>query len=781
MDFILSSITKNAVNYAIRSGVTITGGYATQQFTRLMKATNSSDRDELGRLRHRLESKIKLISPSIDMIELISARGNTSLESAVSLTKSIRLDIQTLGARLSKAAAEEELARKGSSKAKPQAQSDQEVKNIIRDIRDLLQSIEDAVPLISLAITTSGVTLSANLPVTVSPSRLLQASTFLSAGDSRYATTDPIQPVQVGPSFTLSMYMLFLGHANPQDEESLRSTIWKEVIHKARMKLVRVPLDSANEFPFDEYHHMSQHAYDKREKGPTADQVRADEPMNEFAYQLSIIEDLDDDRVHTFDDESVQPGPLDDVALAGIREAIPIHEIAKIFYADTGKILNIGADGETNNPILLLKRDVNAAPPRRTMQRDTPSPLWEEDEDQADEEDEVIDGSRDNRSPSSIEVQIARDTLEGSESTSNNTSKGPRDPWRLPKYLDPEWIAFEVYSEGYDSDTETDPGISSHPSPPSRPQTRSSRQHSVDPTLTAALSKLQLETLTKNSNNSSNSPQNPRYSATESRSQMIPSHTSTLLRNTPSVTTSLSLLEMLVRLTSLQQFQQASHLTIPDELLNFFLQESSTTGAGPGDSDARKRIRLEARERVGFDPYDESPVKRRGEQYQYHQHQRENGIVNSRVDDGDTNDWKDIDVHGPIPISSSPPGAQPLTGPLALSPLLLRSREHSPRLSNPHSPSGRFNGSRRKSARSSKRTSLPSTPPLPGQKSYSVSARYEAPDSSPGPSVSRTRRDMLRENMHTDRMRRGSSPLVRSEVVGYESSPVTKGAETRGS
>ena len=73
---------------------------------------------------------------------------------------------------------------------------------------------------------------------------------------------------------------------------------------------------------------------------------------------------------------------------------------------------------------------------------------------------------------------------------------------------------------------------------------------------------------------------------------------------------------MLLRLTSLQQFQQASHLAISDELLNFFLQESSTTGAG-GDADVRKRIRMEARKRVGFDPYDESPIKHHGESYQY--------------------------------------------------------------------------------------------------------------------------------------------------------------------
>ena len=75
------------------------------------------------------------------------------------------------------------------------------------------------------------------------------------------------------------------------------------------------------------------------------------------------------------------------------------------------------------------------------------------------------------------------------------------------------------------------------------------------------------------------------------------------------------MLEMLIRLTALQQFQQSSHLAIPDEFLTFFLSESSTVGSG-GDSEQRRQVRREARQRVGFDPYDESPIKRRGEAYQ---------------------------------------------------------------------------------------------------------------------------------------------------------------------
>ena len=66
------------------------------------------------------------------------------------------------------------------------------------------------------------------------------------------------------------------------------------------------------------------------------------------------------------------------------------------------------------------------------------------------------------------------------------------------------------------------------------------------------------------------------------------------------ITTSLSLIEMLIRLAGLQEFQQASHLSIPDHVLTFFLEETSTTGLA---GEARQSVRNEAKRRVGFDPY----------------------------------------------------------------------------------------------------------------------------------------------------------------------------------
>ncbi|KAH8816158.1 RanGTP-binding protein-domain-containing protein [Xylogone sp. PMI_703] len=607
MDIFLNKLTQHAVNYAIRSGIGITATYAIRQTSRLLKTVdNDTDYRTLRALQEKLDGKIKIISPAIDMVELISARGNTTLESAVVLTKSLRWDIQSLGARLAKAANSEEESRRRNGKGKSKTAHQVEIREIIEDIRRLLERIEDAVPFINLAITTSGANLSTTLPPTVSPSRLLQASTFLTAGDTQFSMA-PNKPVQVGPTFTLSLYMLFTGHAYRafEQSENIRDTTWKEVIHKANVKLMRIPLSMA---------------YDNQE--PI---LGGEGNANEYAYRFEIVEDFDDDRVHSFEDYQTQPGPYGDIKLAGIREHLPIYQISKIFYADTGKILNIGSQDETNSPILLLKRDVNAIPPRKAMQETHDD--WSVDQEDEDEgympEREASTAVEQDDSEDDPNDQIRRESsVLVLEDPSSNLSSTTDHLWKFPPDLDPEWLAFEVYTESEDSSSETseaagqeipdDPPYSSVPANPS--------VHSPGrPELANEMARLEL----------TSPPHTPRDDLHPSTLAPSSSQLSFNSRSNPMafggpIRTSLSLLEMLIRLTALQQFQQVSHLAIPDELLTFFLEESSTTGAG-GDSDERRRTRLAARRKVGFDPYDESPVKRRGEEYQYNHVEEDEG------------------------------------------------------------------------------------------------------------------------------------------------------------
>jgi len=559
------------------------------------------------------------------MIELITARVNTTLGSAFDLTTSLRLDIQALGVRVFGAVSDEELSQKGSSRAKSKPQRDGELKMIISDMRALLERIEDAVPLINLAITTSGVKLSTNLPVSISPSRLLQASTFLSSGDVQYAA-GTARSVQIGPTFTLSMYMLFSGHSlRPKDDSGFRNTTWQEVIHKARVKLVRTSLDTLHDLPaFTQSTDMdAAPTSDHNEPFPTS--IPAAARVDEFAYQLLLVEDLDDGRVHELEENGPQPQTFDDIESAGIREVIPIHQIAKIFYADTGKILNIGTEGEINNPVLLLKRDINAAPPRRMMENDMDGTTYGGD----DLHSEADTSAQSQSELDEISAQFAREMHD----TPGEIDEEPAPkPWRLPVGLDPEWIALEVFNDDPESDIESEDGEEDVADSPSIPNSSTppppQKNGSIMPSLSAALERLRLSPAASSTPSSSAAietpaPETPAQSNVmvhvPRSNQYISQHRPETVMMGPAVRTNLSLLEMLVRLTSLQQFQQASHLTIEDELLNFFLEESSTTGAATGDMEARKQIRLATRARVGFDPYDESPIKRRGEQYQHAQ------------------------------------------------------------------------------------------------------------------------------------------------------------------
>lgn len=510
------------------------------------------------------------------------------------MTKSLRWEIQALGVRLDKAASAEEQSRKTHDRAKTKQAHEVELRQIVLDIRKLITRIEDAVPLINLAITTSGARLSTTLPATVSPSRLLQASTFLTAGDTQYSMGSS-ESVQVGPAFTLSLYMLFSGHARRLKDSTrgARDTTWKEVIHKARVRIMRIPLSAKGEEPV---------LTSVENDGDHTPVISGGGKANEFNYHVEIIEDFDDDRVHSFEDDEAQPGPYGDIKLAGIRECLPIHQVAKIFYADTGKILNIGTQGETNNPVLLIKRDVDALPPRRMMDYSerTDEFAYEEPQELPTFANTVHEDD-DEDSQDGIDAQLRRESSFHISDPEVNPLTTPEDAaWHLPSGLDPEWLALEVYTEAEDDESDDEQDLNGNEDSsygshrPSPAVNRSSEDN-----LTSDLSNLNIQ---------SPSPAPRQVSTTPLSSG----------RATPfgPIRTSLSLLEMLIRLTALQQFQQASHLSIPDELLTFFLEESSTTGAG-ADGDERRRTRREARQKVGFDPYDESPIKRHGEDYQY--------------------------------------------------------------------------------------------------------------------------------------------------------------------
>jgi len=536
-----------------------------------------------------------------------------------------------LGIRVAKAATAEEASRRMHNRAKSKLVHQHEIRAIIQDLRNLLARIEDAVPLINLALTTSGASLSAALPHSVSPSRMLQASTLLTAADARYSM-DPGTPIQVGPAFTLSLYMLFGGYhrgdlklkypvtavkkelAAKEDaakgrileegstkENAAKETTFKEVIHKARVKLMRIPLQSRHQDMFRCTSEPILQPIEGTDERPTM--MTGEHKRNEYCYRLEIIEDLDDDRVHDFED-GPQPDSYGGVRLAGIKEFLPVYQISRIFYADTGKVLGIGDPEERHNAVLLLRRDINAKAPRKTMEENEKDTfLYDDPEAQevSESESESEDDTQD-----VIDEQIRRESSPTIVKEVVHEVQSPVDQaWRLPTYLDTEWLALEVYTEPEDSSSEDEQNVDDDLAYASyRPSSSGDAQN--DDSLIDGLESLHL---------------NQESSVAPASGRQITSSPPNFRSSSPailpqaSIRTSLSLLEMLLRLTMAQQFEQASHLSIHDEILNFFLHEASTTGAG-ADADLRKRTRRDAVRKMGFDPYDESPIKQRGEDYQ---------------------------------------------------------------------------------------------------------------------------------------------------------------------
>ncbi|KAI2772760.1 Ran-binding-domain-containing protein [Daldinia loculata] len=573
MDAFLAKLSYHATNYAIRSCFALTSTYVIQQGSRLLKTVDDDPlRVELSHLQRRLARKIELISPILESIEFRFARGNSTLEAVVQTAQELRANVDLLGKRLEAAALADQSHQNGKAKGPAATASVRriEVKSIITDIKQLIEDIDDSIPLINLWVSAIGGIQTQHSAF--SPSRLLQASMLVNVGDTQYIL-NPGRPMQIGPDFMLSIYMLFRAHASPEDtiepygiEEGQRKPVWQEVIHKARVRLRRIPLEDNLPGMNNNIEHNTSYV--------------------SYAYQLQIVEDLDDGRVHTIEDGCARPSSYEGVPNAGIREFIPVHQISKMFYADVGRILNINnEDGASSSPVLLLKRDVKAIPPNHGQRTD----IFREDQQQLIEgldESIISDGTLEGDSQDEIDRQLRQEIVVTKAATRiahKLQSETSTNSWRLPQDLDPAWIALEVFEMDDDDDDDgtTDDEDDHTPEEDEEYRTekdqhsnsniprrlKNSTRPSADSNLVTQLSRMSIASTPS------------RSSSRNSGGTLIPDNRKfdeDLLERSPfgAIHTSLSLLEMMLRLTSLQEFEQTTHLAIPDHVLKFYLDES---------------------------------------------------------------------------------------------------------------------------------------------------------------------------------------------------------------
>lgn len=357
-------------------------------------------------------------------------------------------------------------------------------------------------------------------------------------------------------------------------------------LHKARVRLCRTPLN----YIFDPL--LGYRPKNEKIDGPNFTNGIGVFPTDEFAYHLEIIEDLDDGRVH----DNAFTQPYDSLLQVGRRESVPIHQLSKIFYTDTGRVLNIGDSVGDNNPVLLLKRDEAASPPTRMADR-----LAKYEASEVEPQPAVVeDASESDWSgpQSDIDRQLFGEGEVADESDNEEAGPTVDEGWKLPSHLDPEWIALEVFEE--DEIGSSDPEDSDEEA--EQPRMRKER-HSLDSRVVDQIRHLSLGRTSTFSSGVSSRPTSEELGADY--------HMATreaLVERSPfgTITTSLSLMEMLIRLAGLQEFQQMCHLAIPDYILTFFLEETSTTGLTGED---RWNARNQARRRVGFDPYTDTPAR----------------------------------------------------------------------------------------------------------------------------------------------------------------------------
>ena len=301
MDEILAKASNQAVTFAIRSGISLASGFAIKKVSQLLDRIPPLEKARLESTKAKLGTKTAILSTSIDLIKLSAARGNSALEATVDMVSDLKDEIDRFDAEIA-----EILQKLNSSNEKDS------VKAAERKITGLLDSINDAIPLINLALITSGVNLSNAMDPRISPSRLLQASSHITESNTKFGEG---KNQQVGPLFDLKLYSVFynpsrLKYVDEQrpsssdlkhQEPSVSAVTWKEEYARALCKLERVT-------------------------------------GKLYEYDLVITEDFNDGRYH--EDE-----------VPKVRR-YKVHNILNQFFSASGKLLRLEG---SNSPVLTLK------------------------------------------------------------------------------------------------------------------------------------------------------------------------------------------------------------------------------------------------------------------------------------------------------------------------------------------------------------------------------------------------------------------------------------------
>jgi len=297
MDKLLSKAGTTLVTFAVRSGVQLASSYVLKSVSKLVEGVPEKDRKRVERLKIRLQNRIDIVTHAIELIRLIAARGNTQMEGTISLADELKSEIDDFHDYIEDLSGSRSLDK-------------ETIVSIEQSMKTLLSKINQTIPIINLALTTSGARLNGDMNSLVSPGQLLISAAIIHDSNEIYFETTKSNNnkdvyIQVGPSFDMTTYDIFYSASGSGPGKSKGNIIWKE--HYARS---------------------------------TARIMRYVNKNFEYSYVLLIDENFDDDRYH--DEEVDKRGNI----------RVDLRAICKIFFSASGRLLKLE---DRSSPVLVLK------------------------------------------------------------------------------------------------------------------------------------------------------------------------------------------------------------------------------------------------------------------------------------------------------------------------------------------------------------------------------------------------------------------------------------------
>ncbi|KAI9227163.1 MAG: RanGTP-binding protein-domain-containing protein [Piptocephalis tieghemiana] len=283
------------------------GATTTATTTAMMTSREGEPGESLEELQLRFDTALRSVIPAVDLIETVAARGHTTLTPILELTTRLRGDMAAFSRIL------EPTARGGQGEKEGRGPE-----SVHRELKRLLQRVESAVPFLNLALTVSGASAATSLPHSISPGRLLQASSAIN--EARRGWREEGGEEQVGPVFDVRLYSLFMASAR----KSAQDFTWREEMARARLTV-----------------HLGK---DEEEEEEEEGEEEEGKKSPEYRFTLRVEENFDDERYHDVEGGEV-PG----------RRTIKLRSLERMYFSDSGKLLHI--EGSYASVLVLKVRE----------------------------------------------------------------------------------------------------------------------------------------------------------------------------------------------------------------------------------------------------------------------------------------------------------------------------------------------------------------------------------------------------------------------------------------